>query len=206
MNQLLAIRQLLTNSPNEMDCLRIRLREAEETLEAIRCGHVDSLIVSKNNEDRVFTLQGADHTYRMIVEAMNEGVITLAIDGTILYCNRCFSDMLKLPLVEITGKTLQTFVAPANIATINSMLDGTVSKKAEIWLLDAHGAKLPVFLSPKILRIRDEPTVIYMVAMDLTSHKQYEARLEYLANYDALTGLANSNRLHDRLKQSIASS
>ncbi len=185
--------------------MRARLREAEETLDAIRYGRVDALVVSKNDEDKVFTLRGAEHTYRMMVEAMNEGVITLAIDGTILYCNRCFSDMLKLPLAEIPGKALQTFVAPANITTINGMLDGTESNKAEIWLLDAHGAKLPVFLSPKILRIKDEPTVIYMVAMDLTSHKQYEARLEYLANYDALTGLANRNRLHDRLKQAIVS-
>lgn len=205
MNKLPAVRQMPSGYPDEMDSLRVRQREAEETLDAIRCGRVDALVVSKDDEETVFTLQGAEHTYRMMVEAMNEGVITLAIDGTILYCNRCFSDMLKIPLDKIAGTLLQTFVAPSNIATINKMLHGTETQKVEIWLLDAHGEKLPVFLSPKILQIRGEPTVIYMVAMDLTSHKQYEARLEYQANYDALTGLANRNRLHDRLKQAIVS-
>jgi diguanylate cyclase (GGDEF)-like protein/PAS domain S-box-containing protein len=194
-------------SSAEVDSLRERLREAEETLEAIRCGRVDALVVSKHDEAEasVFTLQGAEHTYRMMVEAMNEGVITLAEDGTILYCNRCFADMLNMPLDKIAGSLLQTFVSPFNVATVDQMLQGVVRHKAEIWLRDAHGAELPVFLSPKILHIKDEPTIIYMVAMDLTSHKQYEARLEYQANYDALTGLANRNRLHDRLRQAIVS-
>jgi len=193
------------NSPTDVDCLRTRLREAEETLDAIRYGRVDALVVSKNDEENILTLQDAEHTYRLMVEAMNQGVITLAADGTILYCNRCFADMLKIPLEEVAGKRLQTYVAPADIVTINDMLRGAEMQKAEIWLLDAHGEKLPIFLSPKILQIKGDLAVIYMVAMDLTSHKQYEARLEYQANYDALTGLANRNRLHDRLKQAIVS-
>jgi diguanylate cyclase (GGDEF)-like protein/PAS domain S-box-containing protein len=190
-------------SPAEVDSLRTRLREAEETLDAIRFGRIDALVVSKQDEESVVTLQGAEHTYRMMVEAMNEGVITLAADGTILYCNRCFTDMLKMPPDKIAGRLFQTFVAPFNIAMVDKMLQGVEHQKAEIWLLDAHGMELPVFLSPKILQIKDEPTIIYMVAMDLTSHKQYEARLEYQANYDALTGLANRKYLHERLQQAI---
>ncbi|MES2041974.1 MAG: EAL domain-containing protein [Pseudomonadota bacterium] len=205
MNIASSVRHLLPDSSAEMDSLRARLREAEETLDAIRYGRVDALVISKNDEEKIFTLQGAEHTYRMMVEAMNEGVITLASDGTILYCNRCFSDMLKIPLDKIAGNLLQKYVAPSNIAIVEKMLQGIETEKAEIWLLDADGKDLPVFLSPQILQIKDEPTVIYMVAMDLTSHKQYEARLEYQANYDALTGLANRNRLHDRLKQAIVS-
>jgi len=205
MNKLPSVLHFPLNAPTEMDDLRVRLREAEETLDAIRYGRVDALVVSKDDEDKVFTLKGAEHTYRMMVEAMNEGVITLAIDGTILYCNCCFSNMVRIPLEEIAGKLLQTLVAPSDIATINKMLHGVETQKVEIYLLDAHGTEIPVFLSPKILQMRGEPTVIYMVAMDLTLHKQYEARLEYQANYDALTGLANRNRLHDRLKLAIVS-
>jgi len=189
----------------EIDRLRTRLREAEETLDAIHYGRVDALVVSQSDEQKIFTLQGAEHTYRMMVEAMNEGVITLTADGTILYCNRCFSDMLKLPLDKILGKSLCTFVALRNIAIVEKMLLGEEDQKAEIWLLDANDSELPIFLSPKILQIEDALTIIYMVAMDLTSHKQYEARLTHQANYDALTGLANRNRLHDRLQQAIVS-
>jgi len=200
-----AFRSISPRTEIEIDRLRARLREAEETLDAIRYGRVDALVVSKSDEERIFTLQGAEHTYRMMVEAMNEGVITLTADGTILYCNRCFADMLKLPLDKIIRKSLRAFVALRNIAVVDKMLLGEEDKKAEIWLLDANDSELPIFLSPKILQIEDELTIICMVAMDLTSHKQYEARLKYQANYDALTGLANRNRLHDRLKQAIVS-
>jgi PAS domain S-box-containing protein len=160
----------------ELAFLRARLREAEDTLDAIRDGRVDALVITRHDEEKIFTLQGAEHTYRMMVEAMNEGVITLTADGTILYCNRCFADMLKMSLPAIPGKRLQTFVTPSNIATVDKMLEGAEQQKAEIWLTDADGAELPVFLSPQILQIDDEPSIIYMVAMDLTSHKRYEAR------------------------------
>lgn len=39
---------------------------------------------------------------------------------------------------------------------------------------------------------------------DVTSQKKYEAKLEFQANHDALSGLANRNLLTDRLNQSIA--
>jgi len=187
----------------ELDGLLARLREAEETLDAIRYGRVDALVVSKNSEEQVLTLQGAKNTYRLMVEAMSEGVITVAPDGTILYCNPCFSDMLKTTLECVAGKRLQDCVAPADIDTINKMLSGSETQKTEIWLLDQQGDLLPVLLSVNILHVKGEPAVIYMVAMDLTLHKRYEARLEYQANYDTLTGLANRNRLTDRLRQAI---
>jgi PAS domain S-box-containing protein len=149
-------------SPDEVDSLRVRLREAEETLDAIRYGRVDALVVTKHDEESVFTLQGAEHTYRMMVEAMNEGVITLSDDGTILYCNPCFADMLKTPLEEIAGRSLQAFVSPLNVVIVDKMLQGVENRKAEVWLLDAEGQELPVFLSPNILQIKGEPPVIYM--------------------------------------------
>ena len=161
----------------ELEHLRARLREAEETLDAIRHGLVDALVVSKYDEARIFTLQGAEHTYRLMVEAMNEGVITLAGDGTILYCNHCFAEMLKIPADQLVGTLLQTFVALPGVATVEQMLQGTALQKAEVLLRDVHGTALSVLLSPRILQVKDEPTILYMVAMDVTSYKQIQSAL-----------------------------
>jgi formate hydrogenlyase transcriptional activator len=71
----------------ELEELRQRLQEAEDTLDAIRNGEVDALVVSGPSGEKVFTLEGAEHPYRVLVESMNEGAISLTLDGTILYCN-----------------------------------------------------------------------------------------------------------------------
>lgn len=44
------------------------------------------------------------------------------------------------------------------------------------------------------------------VASDITERKRYEAQIEYLANYDALTGLPNRNLFADRIHQVVARS
>ena len=58
-----------------------------------------------------------------------------------------------------------------------------------------------------IAPVRDEAgNVIHFVAAqyDVTAKKKYEAELEFQANRDSLTGLANRNLLHDRLGQAMA--
>ena len=80
---------------DELQELTRRMTEAEETLRAIQSGEVDGLVVSTAEGDRVFTLSGADHPYRVMVETMNEGAATLAADGTILFCNQRFADIVQ---------------------------------------------------------------------------------------------------------------
>src|SRR5262249_29153907 len=91
----------------EIDELRLQLQEAEETLRAIRAGEVDALVITGREGEKVFTLKGADHPYRIIVEEMNEGAVTLSPDGTVLYCNWRFADLLKLPLERVIGSDIQ---------------------------------------------------------------------------------------------------
>ena len=89
-----ASNKTLTQVPGrrlEISRLRERLEELEETLRAIRTGEVDALIVSGSEGDQVFTLQGAEHPYRVLVESMNEGAATLNWGGDVLYANRSFS-------------------------------------------------------------------------------------------------------------------
>ncbi len=78
----------------ENEQLRQRLAEAQETLEAIRRADVDALVVTGPKGEQVFSLTGAEHIYRVIVEAMNEAALTVDPDGTVLYCNRRFCDLM----------------------------------------------------------------------------------------------------------------
>ena len=93
----------------ENEELRARLDEAEDTLRAIRSGEVDALVVSGVGGDQVFTLKGADHSYRLLIEDMNEGALTLTAEGVILYANRRLAEMLKTPLAKVIGSAAVAF-------------------------------------------------------------------------------------------------
>ena len=67
--------------------LQVRLREAEEALEAIRNGEVDAIIVNSDSGEKIFSLSTSDTPYRIILEEMDEGAVILNSDGTILYSN-----------------------------------------------------------------------------------------------------------------------
>ena len=96
----------------ELEELRQRLQEAEETLNAIRGGEVDALVVSGPSGEKVFTLEGAEHPYRVLVESMNEGAISLSTDGIILYCNSAFARMVNVPLDQIMGREVCDVILP----------------------------------------------------------------------------------------------
>ncbi len=90
--------------------LEERLFEAEQINRAIRNGEVDALVMREGGEEHVYTLKGADHGYRMLVESINEGALILAPDDSIYYCNRCMGEMLGLPINKIIGSTLVSYV------------------------------------------------------------------------------------------------
>jgi PAS domain S-box-containing protein len=88
-----------------------RLMEAESALEAIKGGEIDALIVSGPTADEIYTLKDADQPYRLLVEKMNEGAVTL-VDDTILYSNLCFAHMLRRPLEKTIGSSIYDYLHP----------------------------------------------------------------------------------------------
>src|SRR5438874_11623459 len=107
----------------EVTELRARLHELEETLRAIRSGQVDALVVyAPDGGDRVFTLHGAEHPYRVLVEAMNEGAATMTGDGLVLFANQHFARMLDIPLEKLIGSPLSEIVQPDDYASPDTLL------------------------------------------------------------------------------------
>ena len=97
---------------NEAVELKSRLEETEETLRAIRQYMVDAFVVTRANGTEVVTLSDAGFPYRMMVESMNEGAITLIPDGTIFYCNPRFAAMVKMDTEKLIGVRFQDLILP----------------------------------------------------------------------------------------------
>jgi PAS domain-containing protein len=41
--------------------------------------------------DKANTRQSDDHSYRLLVECMNDGAVIITADATVLYCNQSFA-------------------------------------------------------------------------------------------------------------------
>src|ERR1700712_1953106 len=91
--------------------LRLQLEEANDTIEAIRTGQVDALIVNNGESHQLYTLKTADQTYRVFIEKMNEGAVTINREGLILYSNSRFAGMVGLPLEKTIGLQFNSFIA-----------------------------------------------------------------------------------------------
>lgn len=163
--------------------LRIRCQESEDTLRALRAGEVDALVMHGPRGDQVYTLKGADHTYRIFTEAMSEGAVILGEDGIILYCNRSFAQMLKIPLEEVMGLPFERLIPPQGRSGFQALLRGgrRESSKQEITLQAKSGAFVPAQLSINTLKT-EEWTGLCMIVTDLTAQKRTEDRLQRLSH------------------------
>ena len=181
----------------ENEDLRARLDEAEETLRAIRSGEVDALIVSGAGGEQLFTLKGADHSYRILIEDMNEGALTLTAEGVILYANRCFAEMLKMPLEKVVGSTIHTWVAPDRQRILQSLLRKGVDEKRreQLVLTASDGTLVPVYLSVSNLLINEMPDSFCLVATDLTEQKRSDAIAASEKLAQELLAASNQSRL-----------
>ena len=157
--------------------------EASETLRAIRMGEVDAVLVDGGNGDSLFTLNGADDPYRVIIEEMNQGAVTLSADGTILYCNRRFGELLKKPLDKIVGFAFESLVAPAERGQFVKLLSAgrTGASAGEITLQasDASPAPLQLALGPLPAK---SAAKICLVATDIAEIRRMEQRLREQAD------------------------
>src|SRR5918911_5470000 len=134
--------------------LEMRLEEADGTLQAIRHGEVDALVVSGPAGPQVYTLQSADHPYRIMVQEMQEGALTLTPTGLILYANLAFARMLRTPLEHIVGTSMQRFVVPRDLQHFMALLEygARSSSRGEVGLQAADGTLVPAFLACNSLR------------------------------------------------------
>jgi formate hydrogenlyase transcriptional activator len=203
---------------DELQEMTSRMTEAEETLRAIRNGEVDGLVVETVEGDRVFTLSGADHAYRIMVETMSEGAITLAVDGTILFCNQRFADIVKDPLEKVMGSSIYRYISSTDIPIFEALFknDLEVNSKMELALKAGGKNYVPVLLSISNFQQTDMPGTMCIVVTDLTEQKSNEEmRVEDVAlqkSHDNLehqveertvelrTALAEIETMKDRLE------
>jgi PAS domain S-box-containing protein len=179
----------------ENEELRQQLREAEELIVAVRTGAVDALAIQGADGPRIFTLEGADQSYRMLVEQMNEGALLLSPDGTVLYCNTALAELLRYPLEEVLGSTATSFVP----ATFQQYWAEVVAKgwagrvRGELPLQTRDRALRPCSVSMNSLTFNGAPALAVLVT-DVSAQQK-------ITNIRAV--VAKQNTLIDRKNEEL---
>ncbi|MEZ0539996.1 sensor histidine kinase [Fibrella arboris] len=162
----------------ENERLRLQLEEATETIHAIRTGQVDALVVEGKEGHELYTLKTADLTYRVIIETMNEGAVTLGPDGLIVYANSTFATLVNLALSQVIGLSFYTFVSPDNQLLCQQLFaeSQTEDCKSELTIYTSAGNKVPCLLSVTSLEL-DEGASLSVIVTDLTHQKETQQLL-----------------------------
>lgn len=193
---------------DEVEELKSRLAETEETLRAIQQYMVDAFVVNRENSIEVVTLNESEIPYRMMVEAMNEGAVTLIPDGTIFYCNRCFSEMVQMDAEKIVGSSFHKLLVPEEQHRFETIFQYTVphSMREEFHLQTSRGSRVPVQLSIYPLG-REKLNGIAILATDISERIRAEEKIRSLVS--ELTRAEQDERhrisqvLHDDLQQRL---
>jgi PAS domain S-box-containing protein len=171
----------------ENESLREQLAAAHETLRAIRANEVDAVVVGSAGSEQVFTLKGADESYRVFVEVMRQGAATIGADGTVLYCNRFFAELLRAPLEQTIGTSIYDFAQPDDEGILRALLwealSNPLQRPVPLRTRDA-GLRIPAILTAAPLTVGDLRCVC-LVVTDLSEH-------------EALLDAESANRAKDR--------
>lgn len=188
--------------------LRARLVEAEETLRAIHSGEVDTLLVAGKQGPQVYTLEGAERAYRVLIESMNEGALTLTADAVILYANQCFAQMVKHPLGKVIGSSFRRFLATGGREKLRPLLKRAdpSGSKIQVLLNGGDGSQIAVQISIRPLA-KDgwNRATIGMVVTDMTEARRNEEMLRALTHRVVQAQETERGRvareLHDHITQ-----
>jgi PAS domain S-box-containing protein len=167
----------------ELEELRTRLAEAEETLRAIRDGEVDALLIADSSGERVYTLRSADAPYRALIEQMQEGAVTLTCNGDIVYSNRRFAELVDTPLQHVIGSSIDQFVDDADQATLNALIEEG-SGKLRTRLRNASRPALEAHMSVSLVTV-DEVAYRTLIVTDVSTltkvQRESQSKDQFLA-------------------------
>jgi two-component system, NarL family, sensor kinase len=178
--------------------------EAEEIVLAIRRGGIDALVMQGTHGEKVVTLQGTQHPYRVLVESINDGAATLDADGRVLYANSRFAQILNIPVGKLTGTSLHNNLSAGQSEKLKKLIRQALHRSSTVELtFDATAGR------PKLVRFTLRPLKdsdihkVGVVATELT--ELVEANEALKSNEESLRQLsARLLQLQDEERRRIA--
>ena len=169
--------------------LQARLKEAEQDLRAIRDRGVHAP-GKVGTESSLSSAPVAERLCCAVVESMSEAAVVVGDDGTIVYENGRFAEMLRMLPDGVVGRKLREFFPGGERGRFESTFGRGSEKegKGEFTIVADDGSLLPVYVSGKRVQTTGSEGV-YLVITDMAvgkraaetprnSHEDLEKRVE----------------------------
>ncbi len=159
--------------------LRRQISYLQDTLGAISSGGVDAVVMGNPEQEQVYTLTSADRPYRVIVERMGEGAVTVSERGVILFANPQLAHFLGIDRDTMIGRDITDYVGTAQQESLVRLLgtEAPETRRAELTLAGNTGHDgVPVLVAATALDL-DGVLVRCLVFTDLTMQKQVERQV-----------------------------
>jgi len=159
--------------------LQQQLRDIEETFNGIKTGNIDALVIAREQALKVYTETTADKPYRILIEKMHEGAVTINDEGIILYCNFSFANLVNQPLQKAIGTIFENYIDVSAKKHIEALRqNGTVDiLKEEVYIYASGGKEISVLMSANAMWL-DTVFAVNIILTDLTLQNENKERLK----------------------------
>jgi len=171
------VRIALITASDEFNTLLVTARDENEdeagaTVDAIRTGSVDALVIGG---EQVVMLDSAQRFYQAAVDRMQQGVVIVDAKGNITYANQRMASLLGTPRERLPGTSLRKLARNGDDASLASLLNANAglasSAQAEVRLRRADNEYVTTLVT--VTAIADSQKMC--LVSDLSLQKRHEA-------------------------------
>jgi PAS domain S-box-containing protein len=182
------VRIALISASDEFNTLLVTERdekdeEAGATVDAIRNGSVDALVIAG---EQVVMLDSAQRFYQAAVDRMQQGVVIVDAQGNISYANQRMASLLGTPRERLPGTSLRKLARNGDDASLASLLNANAgqasSAQAEVRLRRADNEYVTTLIT--VTAIADSQKMC--LVSDLSLQKRHEAADERTRKFLAM--------------------
>ena len=137
-----------------------------------------------------------------LANATFEG-IGIHAGGRLLDANLALARLTGYPLEEMIGQDALRWIVPEDRDGVRRRIAEGIEGAYETQFLRPDGSRVAVEILGRTIDYKGRAAPVAAVR-DITERKAAEARIRFLANHDALTGLPNRVLFRDRLEQALA--
>ena len=97
---------------------------------------------------QIYTVANADRTYRLLIEQMKEGAVTILNTGLIVYCNNAFAALLGKSAAQVSGSRFGKYPLQSDVALFDNLVSSSEDGgRAVVSLLSPTAVEIPVNVS-----------------------------------------------------------